>query len=165
MKNISDLIARKEYLPMPEDVQQELVEIYGERRVEEDSLIKKFATGMLAGGISAPLGALGVPVMVAPSIINTVGGRVRNVQVLNDGSRLLVKHRHGNNPKPRSDDPGFFTYMAGVAITGLGILLQGSPAGAISPILIGLGAGMLGTGVSIAGEAKAEQSRNRNRRE
>ncbi|VHO04769.1 hypothetical protein [Candidatus Rhabdochlamydia sp. T3358] len=101
--------------------------------------------------------------IAAPSIINTVGGRIRNVQVLSDEpSRLLVKHRHGNNSKPRSDDPGFFTYMAGVAITGLGILLSETPAG---PILIGVGAGLLGTGVSIAGEAKAEQSRNRNRRE
>ena len=52
MKDISDLITRKEYLPMPEDVQQELLEIYGERRVKEDNLIKKFATGMLFGAIS-----------------------------------------------------------------------------------------------------------------
>ena len=161
MKNISDLIERKEYLPMPEDVQQELLEIYGERRVEEDSLIKKFATGMLSGAISAPLSTLGVP--IAPSITSAVGGRIRNVQVLNDGSsKLLVKHRHSNNSnKPKSDDPGFFTYMTGVAITGLGMLLSETPVG---PILIGVGAGLLGTGVSIAGEAKAEQSR-RNRRE
>ena len=64
MKNISDLIARKEYLPMPEGVQQELVEIYGERRVE-DSLIKKFATGVLFGAISATFTAF----ICAPHIL------------------------------------------------------------------------------------------------
>ncbi|HEV3269663.1 MAG TPA: hypothetical protein VGZ69_03330 [Candidatus Rhabdochlamydia sp.] len=53
MQAISDLIAEKKYLPVPEDVQQELVEIYGERRIKEDSLITKFAIGVLFGAISA----------------------------------------------------------------------------------------------------------------
>jgi hypothetical protein len=166
MNEINNCIIRTEFLPMPEEAQREFEEFekaFGKKKVKEDSLVRDFATEMISGAIAAPLSALGpLGAIAVPSIINTVGGRVRNVQVLNDGLKLLVKHRHGNNPKPRSEDPGFFTYMAGVAITGLGILLSETPAG---PILIGVGAGLLGTGVSIAGEAKAEQSRNRNRRE
>ncbi|VHN99520.1 hypothetical protein [Candidatus Rhabdochlamydia sp. T3358] len=148
---------------MPEDVQQELVEIYGERRVKEDSLIKKFATGMLAGGISAPLGALGVPVMVAPSIINTVGRRFRNVKVLNVSSKLLTKSkRNKNNPSDVIHEPGMTTYVIGLGIAALGAILSETPIG---PILIGIGAGMVGTGISTVGENGAEQARNRNRRE
>ena len=69
MKDISDLIARKEYLPMPEDVQQEWVEIYSERRVEEDNLIKKFATGVLFGAISATFTAfICAPYLLKPPL-------------------------------------------------------------------------------------------------
>ncbi|MGL4540249.1 MAG: hypothetical protein ACRCU0_04655 [Candidatus Rhabdochlamydia sp.] len=53
MKDISDLIARKEYLPATEDIQQELVELFGKRRVEQDSLIQNFASGMISGAVSA----------------------------------------------------------------------------------------------------------------
>ena len=167
MNYLENRIARKEYLPMPEEAQrkfEKFEEAFGEKEVKEDNLIQNFATGVISGAISAPIAAIGIPSVVAPTIISATHGRIRTVQVFNDeSSRLLVRHEHGNNSnKSRGDDPGFFTYMVGVAFTGLGILLSGTPAG---PILIGVGTGLLGTGVSISGEAKAEQSRNRNRRE
>ncbi|HEV3269662.1 MAG TPA: hypothetical protein VGZ69_03325 [Candidatus Rhabdochlamydia sp.] len=158
MKNISDLIAEKKYLPIPEDVQQELVEIYGERRIEKDSLIKKFATGVFAGGISAPLNALGPLGAIA---VHTIGGKVRNVQVINDGSKLLTKSkRNKSNPSDVIHEPGMTTYVVGLAIAALGAALSTTPIG---PILIGIGAGMVGTGISTVGENGAEQARNRNR--
>ncbi|MGL5263301.1 MAG: hypothetical protein ACRDAI_01805 [Candidatus Rhabdochlamydia sp.] len=53
MNDISTLIERKEYLPATEDIQQELVDIFGERRVKQDSLIQNFASGMISGAVSA----------------------------------------------------------------------------------------------------------------
>ena len=160
MNNISDRIARKEYLPMSEEDQQEFVEAFGQREVKEDSLVKEFAIGMFSGALGGlPVACLG---QGTPSISDT-GGKIRNAQVvsslsLNDGlSAFLVKYRHGNNPNQPRHDPGWFTYMTGAVLTGLGVLLSGTPAG---PILLGVGAGLIGNGISIAGEAKAAQPRN-----
>ena len=165
MKGIDNRIARKEYLPMPEEARQKFERFrkdFGTKEVK-DSLIKDFATGVISGAISAPLIALGpLGAMAAPSVTNAVG-RVRSVQVLSDEpSVFLARHRGGS--RPRSDDPGFFTYMVGTLITAIGVSLIGTPVAGISPILIGMGTGLLGTG-AIAGEAKAQESRNRNSRE
>jgi hypothetical protein len=155
MKDISDLIARKEYLPATEDIQQELADLFGETRKEEDSLIQNFASGMLSGAITAPLSALGpLGAMAAPSIMSAVGGRTRNVHVLNsDGAtKLLTKSKHKNklhNPKEPKLGPGKITYITGIFFAVVGAALSETPIG---PILIGIGAGMMGSGISLVGE-------------
>ncbi|MGL5263300.1 MAG: hypothetical protein ACRDAI_01800 [Candidatus Rhabdochlamydia sp.] len=165
MKDISDLIARKEYLPATEDIQKELVELFGERRVEQDSLIQNFASGMISGAIAAPLSVLGpIGAIAAPGIINTVSGRTRNVQVLNSdaATKLLTrsKKNNKNNPTDIIHEPGVLTYIFGFAFCGAGAALSTTPLG---PILMGLGLGMIGTGISSSAEAGGEEARRRRR--
>ena len=165
MNEINNCIIRTEFLPMPEEAQREFEEFeknFGKKKVKEDSLVRDFATGMISGAIAAPLSALGpLGAIAVPSIINTVDGRVRNVQVLNDGLKFLTKSKpNKNNPSDVIHEPGMTTYVVGLAIAALGAALSTTPIG---PILIGIGAGMVGTGISTVGENGAEQARNRNR--
>lgn len=64
-----------------------------------------------------------------------------------------------HSPQTPKQEPGWFTYMTGAIITGLGIVLCETPVGSI---FIGVGAGMMGSGISMAGEAKrVERKTNR----
>lgn len=115
----------------------------------------------LLGPLGAPLGA-----MAAPSIMSAVGGRIRNVQVLDGTSRLLTKSKHKGNPngsKPTDiiHEPGVVTYIVGAGFFGLGSVLSATPIG---PILMGLGLGMMGSGISSAAEAGGEEARRRRRK-
>lgn len=170
--NIDNCIARNECLPTSEEAQrkferfEKLDKTFGKKRVEqEDSLIQNFASGMISGAVSAPLVAMGpLGAMAVPSIISAVGGRIRNVQVLNNNgaAKLLTKSKHNKSrPSDLMNEPGVTTYVFGLGIAALGGILSGTPLG---PILIGIGAGMVGTGISTVGEAGAERARNHKHR-
>ncbi len=59
MSTIQDLINRGEYLPMPENVRLEFERMYVKPKEKKtDSLVKDFATGMIAGIFSAIPGAI-----------------------------------------------------------------------------------------------------------
>ncbi|VHN99508.1 hypothetical protein [Candidatus Rhabdochlamydia sp. T3358] len=169
--NIDNCTARKEYLSMPEEAQRKFERFekwekaFGEKEVKADSLMQNFTEGMISGAIAAPLMAIGPLATIAgPSIMSAVGGRIRNVQVLNgdEATKLLTKSKHNKrSPGDIMNEPGMTTYIFGLGIAALGAALSGTPLG---PILIGIGAGMVGTGISTVGETGAEQARNRNYR-
>lgn len=128
------------YLPTPEEAQRKFERFEKvEKKVEEDRFIRNFALRMLGGALKAPLGAV-----VAPT--NTVGGRMRSVQVLHaDGvTKLFTKNKsHKNQRAHIMHELGMITYIAGLGLSALGAVLSGTPMGAI---LIGIGAGMVSSG-------------------
>ncbi len=167
MNEINNRIIRTEVLPMPEEAKKKFEEFgkaFGKKKVkEEDSLVRDFATGMISGAIGAPLMALGPLATIAgPSIMSAVGGRIRNVQVLNSdlATKLLTKSKSNKN-KPKNPNeprhsPGRITYVTGIVFAVMGAALCETPIG---PILIGIGAGMMGSGISIVGEDIAARPR------
>ncbi|MGL5627296.1 MAG: hypothetical protein ACRDDW_07320 [Candidatus Rhabdochlamydia sp.] len=106
MKDISDLIARKEYLPIPEDVQRELAAMFPERKVEQDSLIQNFASGIISGAVSATVAIfISVPFIHLISKHKSTDWKVHMVTQLffSIVCSIVIKHFLGFKGFPRSN--------------------------------------------------------------
>ncbi len=135
--------------------------------IEDTSKTAAFAQGILSGWSFANIfiGAANSfkyfwQAKNVQSISDNLGGyatledAVRASQQIPDGGGghriVLCKN---NNQQGKEYQPGWFSYLTGAIITGVGIAIT-VPFPVAGPILIGVGVGLMGTGVSIAGEEK-----------